>query len=390
MFYRHSHRKKIIKITTELSLIRLIIGIGLAGVQTVWVLYMKNFGISDPSIGFISSSLVIVSIITAFFSTLILEKLNEYKILITSLLVTIISFVLIANFINLYLFLFLTIILAICAVLRLDSFDILFRDKSKSQELNENEGLMYALINVGWLVGPLIAGFVLLTYGINIVFLSSAIFIGIGTIILLKLKIILPIKKRDKIDSSFFLNFKDYIKNKQLRISYIISAGIQIWWALIYIYMPLFIINNGVDKSSVGIFLASVVMPLIISEYGVSKLSQIYGFKKYLVSGFLLLSIFAFCAFLINNLHLTLFLLVLASIPMVFIEPLQDSFFFKQVRKIDEEKYLPIYGTAIDIGSFIGKFSIAIILLFLPYNYAYLIIAIFMFLIGLICLKIKE
>ena len=51
------------------------------------------------------------------------------------------------------------------SILKTDAFDILFRDISNDSNLNEDEGLMYTLINVGWLFGPLIAGFILVNLG---------------------------------------------------------------------------------------------------------------------------------------------------------------------------------------------------------------------------------
>jgi hypothetical protein len=59
------------------------------------------------------------------------------------------------------------------SILKTDSFDILFRDVSNDKKLNEDEGLLYTLLNVGWLFGPSIVGFVLVKLGMSFVFITS-------------------------------------------------------------------------------------------------------------------------------------------------------------------------------------------------------------------------
>jgi MFS family permease len=183
---------------------------------------------------------------------------------------------------------------------------------------------------------------------------------------------------------------KDYFNEKKLYIPYIVAAGVEIWWALIYIYIPLFMINNNMPLEYIGYFLAAITIPTMLFEYPAGKLSVKRGFKWFFVIGYLLLGLSAIIAYFITDIFIILIIMTLASIPMSFIEPLQDSFFFKRVRSIDEEKYFPIFASSGDIGAFIGHFSIATLLLFVPNNFAYLGVAVFMILIALICLKIND
>ena len=374
MFKLHKMKRRHYRNTTEISISRL----------------MMAFGLKDSTIGFISAFLVILSLIAALYSTPILEKIKEFKILVTSLVVTIISYLSIAYFKNLYFFIFISMILTIVAVFRLDSFHILFRDEAKNKTLNEEEGLMFELLNVGWFIGPLIAGFVLARYGVSSVFVMSSAFILMGLIILLTLNIKYKEKKRTYIDKNIKENITSYIKKKKLKIPYLVSAGVEIWWALIYIYVPLFIIKSGAGEEVVGIFLSAIVVPLVLLEYKAGKLSETLGFRKFLLIGYLILGSSAVIAFFSSNIYLTLVILSFSSFGMAMIEPLQDSFFFRQVKCNDEEKYYPIYATSGEIGSFLGKFLIAGVLLILPGKFAYLTIAIFMFFIAWICYNIKD
>ena len=139
-----------------------------------------------------------------------------------------------------------------------------------------------------------------------------------------------------------------------------------------------------------GFFLALVTVPLVILEYEAGYFSEKYGFKPFLVAGFFIMGLAALVSFFVSNIYLIMAVLVVASIGMACVEPLLDSFFFKKVKSKDEEKYYPIFSTSCDVGSFTGKFLIAGVLIILPTNFAYLTIALLMFFIALISLKIKE
>ncbi len=386
----HKFRRKNFRKTTKLSLIRMILAIGFACIDTVWVLYMDSFGVSQSEIGFISAALVLVTLVSSFFSTIILEKIDEFKILLYSLIVIATSY-LVISFVNLFwIFILLSILITVVTILKTDCFDILFRDISNDKNLNEDEGLMYTLINVGWLFGPLIAGFVLVQFGMSFVFVTSSIFIFLGGFILYKLNFKTPEKKREEIDSNIWKNLKDFFSDKKLIIPYVMAAGIEIWWALIYIYVPLFIIKNGMSEMFVGYFLSFVIIPLILFEFQIGKLSLKYGFRIFFFLGFFLLMIAGIVSYFSVNFYFTLVVLGIASIPMAFLEPIQDSYFFKQIASNDEEKFYPIFATAADLGSFIGKISIAVFLLFMPEKVAYLVIAGFMGVLTVIALKVKN
>ncbi len=380
------------KTTTKLSVTRLILGLGLACISTIWTLYMSSFGISDSMIGFIASGLVAVSLFVAFFATLVLEKFNVFKILLTSLSIQILVYLSIIYFDAFYVFMILSVIITIAEVFRIASFDILFRDQARKKELNEDEGLMYSLINIGWLIGPLIAGFFLVEYGIKSVFLIAVIFMTMSLLMLAGINVKKhPIKKDIFNNNNVTKNFIKFFSNKKLRLSYLVSLGICIWLGLIFIYMPLFIVHNQIGKEYIGFFLSAFAIPLILFEYIAGKLSQKYGFKAFFVLGFLSLAIIAFLIFIINNIYATMLFLIISGFALAFLEPLQDSYFFYNVRhKKDDSKYYPIYSTSASVGSFIGKISIATILLFLPERYAYLITGIFMLIIGIIFLLSNE
>lgn len=371
MLFLHRRHKKF-KRTTQIAIVMFFVAIGLAIIDTIWALYLDSFGLTESQVGFVSSIFVFVSLLSSLFFIPILERFNENRIIVYSLAISIISYLGIAFFNNLYAFIILAIIVTIVSNLRSDTMDIVFRDNTKKSELNSAEGFLYQMLNIGWLVGPFIAGFFMLFLHISRVFISAVffLFIGLSLFIMLHLK---EVKKtRDVIHDNILKNIRAFIVNKKLWMPYMIAAAIEFWWALSYIYVPLFIINAGLGVHYVSIFFALIVVPLVLLEYRAGVLSEKYGFKPFFIFSFAGLAVSSFLLFLIDDIKIQLVILVLSSVFMAFLEPLQDSFFFRQVKLKDEERFYPIYGTATSIGSFMGKIVIAVVLLFFSSKFAYL------------------
>jgi MFS family permease len=387
----HLHRKHRLSKSSQLSIVQLFIAIALASMETVWALFMYSLGLNESTIGFISGGLIVITLIVFITSIPVLERVNQNKLLATSLLFAIIAYSLIALFPNLILFLALTIGLTIFAVYQFECSMIIFRDNTKTKELNKQEGLLFSILNVGWLVGPLIAGFIIAKFSLNSVFFATAVFLFIA-LTLFKFLAIAPVKKKRKeIDGHLLKNIRDFFKDKKIHLPYIMATGIEVWWALIYIYVPIFMVKQGVAESYVGLFLSAIVLPLILIDYPIGRLSEKKGFRFFFATGYGSLAVISCIVFFFSGeIFAQLFLLVVASIFVGFIEPLQDTFFFKNVKSSEEEKYYPFQGTAPAIGGFIGKVSIAALLLFLPDSAAFLLIAGFMTIFFLIALRIKK
>ena len=389
MFHLHRKHRKF-SASSELTIIRLFIAIGLASIETVWSLFMNSLGFSDSAIGFISAGLVIVSVIVAIYSTPILEKFNQNKILIMSMAIGMVSYGIIGFFPSTAVFLTLATVLTIVSVFQTECFDIIFRDNTKKKELSEKEGLLYTVLNVGWLIGPLIAGYVLLQYTISSVFFIASVFFAIAAILLIILHLKEVHKNRKVIDKNIFGNIKEFFKTKKIHLPYILSAGIEVWWAIVCIYLPLFIIKNGLPNIAVGVFMTAITIPLIIIEYPVGKWAGTKGFKPFFYWGYGCLAMISVALFwLSGHIYTQLILIVIASFFVGFLEPIQDTYFFNNVKKDEEEKFYPFYSTAAHAGGLLGKVSIATVLLFLPEQYSYLIIGLFMAGFALLALQIK-
>jgi predicted MFS family arabinose efflux permease len=250
---------------------------------------------------------------------------------------------------------------------------------------------MYALESIGWIVSPFLAGIILERFGF------SWVFIGVALFPLLAIPLIIKTRTKDvphtTLHRSVFSlksNFFDFLSEKRLHLPYIFSASIGFWWNFLYIYPPLFLVNSGYSEFWVGIFIGAINIPTLFFEYLAGKQITYHHFRTFFLIGYCLLAFFAILCFLISSLPIILILLVLASIPLSYVEPIQPAYFFSLVKRKDEERYYPVFDTSFDMGSMIGKFLPALILLFLPASFTFLAVGLCMLALAGLSLKVHR
>ncbi len=374
----------------KISIVGFLVAISLSSVQTIWALYIDSFVHNESFVGFIASALTLISFISYFLFIPLIEKHSKSKIYSYSLILMAVAYILFALNTKFYFFVVLAFLITLMQTFRTTSFGIIVRDKSKDSCLSRNEGVLYTILNCAWVIGPLIAGIIANKYGLNLVFILSAIFIFLGFLVFMFANI-KDININRKTHKDLIKNFKDFFKNKQRSLSYFIGGGVNLWWSLIYLFVPLHIMRSGLNELWVGYFLFAIAIPLILTEYHFSKLTSKYGYKKIFQAGYAFAAIISFLCFFVYNIYMVLALLVLASFGMALLEPTTETHFFKTLKKKSEEnRFYGPYNTTIDFNSFVGRLFGALILLFLPFNYLFLLYGSFMFIMILISSKIKN
>ncbi len=373
----------------RLSVIMLIIAISAAFIDTIWAIYMDSFIDNMAIIGFISAALTAVSFFSFFVIIPLVEKSNKSKLYSITLLMYVITYVLFAINSKFYLFIVLAFILTILTTIRITAFGIIVKDESNQKVLSRNEGLVYTFMNAGWVVGPLIAGFIADKFGLSRVFLLAAVFMLMAWF-LFKISKIKDSHAKKKADLNLVKNFISFFKDKQRVLAYIISGGGNFWWILIYLFMPLYILKQGLGDLWIGYFLFAVAVPLVLTEYKISKLAGKIGFQKMFKIGFFILAAASIVCFFINNIYAIMIILVLASIGPAILEPNTEAYFFDITPDKDESRFYGPFNTSIDVNQFIAKIVSSVVLLFLPFKFVFLVFGAGMIALFILSCRIKD
>ncbi|MEK6835565.1 MAG: MFS transporter, partial [Nanoarchaeota archaeon] len=158
------------KTISILLFIGLIISISNGLFNTIWALFLDSFLHNESYVGLFSTLISIVALISFVIFIPIIEKYQENKVYIYSLAFSIFILFLYSITKSIYLVFVLALIYIMFGVLRAESFGIMYRNESKTKALGKNEGLVYTLSNLGWLLGPLLGAFLLRIYDIPQIF----------------------------------------------------------------------------------------------------------------------------------------------------------------------------------------------------------------------------
>ncbi len=367
-------------------------------IDTIWAVYMEGFLGNMALVGFFSAFLTVIAFFGFFFFVPFIEKKNKSNLFSLSLALYAIIYLIIAINKNPYIFVALAIVSTILTTLKITSFGIIIRDKSRETELARNEGVMYTLMNTAWVIGPLIAGLLSEFLGISFTFIISAIFMILALVSFKVSRIQDPnIKKR--IDRNMYKNFKEFFKNKNRVLSYIIGGGVPFWWALIYLFIPMFIIGKGLPIEWVGYFLFAIAVPLILFTYLFAKLAGKVGFKKLFKIGFFILFISVLSCFFIsgvptvlgfNSVYAILGILVLASTGMAMLESTVEAYFFDLMKEKEELHFYGPYNTNLEVSRLIAYAVPSVILIFLDFKFIFLFFALVMLFMFFLSFRVRE
>ena len=385
----HTIRGVRLSAINKLGILGLISSFAIASVVTIWAVYIDTFFKNPAYTGFIISFFTIIATLSFIFLMPLVEKSNKAKLYGLTILAYIISYALFAFLPSIYVVLFLGTVIAITGSLKITLFGIIFRDKTKDNEVSKNIGLVYTLINIAWFIAPVVAGFIASKFGIKSVFLFATGIFLINSI-LFRIFNIKDNRKNKRIDKNSLKQFFNYFKNKKRIHAYFLGGGINLWWSLIYIYIPIYIYTLGLGEKIIGYFLGAVVIPLILSEYYFGKLAGKKGFKKIFFTGYIILSLSAFIVFFIPNIYFILGILVVAGLGIAMLESTTDAYFFDVISEKERDRFYGLYNTTIELNSFLGSALPAVILLFFPFKTIFLFFGGTMLILSLMSLKIKE
>lgn len=379
-----SQNKGILKMSNGLFFASL----GFALVSSVLAIYLESFVHNDAKVGFIFAGIMFISFISYFIAVPFLEKRDKSKIYLLSLILIAASYFMYYFIENLLLFILLMVFTVIISVISLTSRGLIVEHLSDKKHLARDEGFAFTSMNLAWVIGPLLVGFLLAYLTEKYIFLLAALMILLSAFVF-KISKIRYSGINKAVHKNFVKNFYSFFTNKDRVKVYILNAGVTFWWSLIFIYSPLFIIKYF-DDSYVGYFLFFSMLPLIFIEYYAGKKASEIGYKKIFFVGYLITGILTITCFFIGNVYWILGFLCLSSFGIGLTEATTESYFFDILKKKEDQRYYAPYNTGIDAGRLIGQFIPALILLILPFKSIFLFFGIVMLSLAALSLKIKD
>lgn len=387
----HKHKKGRV-----FAVISLATSLGAGAFWTIFPLILEENLQSDFKVGIYYSLIAFFGLIGSILSTWLFQRYSKVLITKISLSTSLIALFGMTMAKNIWHISGLDVPRSICIMLTGIALSLFVRDFAKNEELPLEEGRYYLYGNIGWFIGPALGGYAAKFFGNESVFIIAGVFYCVALMIFLHQHLVvknpaLSHKKHEEGIGDLFANIRLYFRNSELIKVFLVALGMYLWFYTSGIYIPLQIISLGFSPEVVGLVISGSMLPLLILEARVGGEAKEGGTKKYIVDGYAILmaSVLSF-VLLAERPLLLLVAFCLINIGAALIEPLQEAYFFKVVKKPEKERFFGIYHASEPLASIIAPMIGGFLIAIGGYNGLWIGMACVMAVFTLISFSIKE
>lgn len=321
----------------------------------------------------------------------LLNKVGNRKCSLYFSFATFLSLILIAFGNNAFVVILAFIIYFIFSNILIASLDIFIEESSKKSSIGKFRGLFLMISNLAWVIAQTISGSIINKSSFKGLYIFSAIFmLLVSVIFILFLK---DFKDPKYVKMSIFRTLKTFFKNKSLKKIYFINLILKFFYAWMIIYTPIYLheyINLGWDK--IGIIFTIMLLPFVILQYPMGKISDKIGEKKLLIWGFVIITFFVLIIPLITESKIWIWGLILfgTRVGAATIEVMSESYFFKKIKAEDSEE-IDFFRNTNPVSYIIAPLIAIPILLLVPsFEYLFYVLGAIMLMGLLISFKLRD
>ena len=157
-------------------------------------------------------------------------------------------------------------------------------------------------------------------------------------------------------------NIRRFLAQPRLRLAWLIIAGRSAWWAMFFIYTPVFAVSAGLGELAGGLIVSIGTGFAFLVPFG-GWLIRRYGLRQVMVLGFL----FAGSAGLLTGAAIDtpwigVALLLLGTLAVALIDAAGSSLFFLAVRRHERAEMTTVYSTYRDAAEMMTPGTFALVL----------------------------
>lgn len=271
------------------------------------------------------------------------------------------------------------------------SIDSFLEDFSKKGETGTLRGTYLMIVNSAWILSQVISGSVINKSSLSGIYLLSAFFIFL--LIFIFLKLLKNFKDPEYVKVPIWQTFKTFLKNKHLSKIYLSNLVLQFFYAWMVIYTPLYLHQNiGLTWDKIGIIFGIMLIPFVLLDYPLGKLSDKIGEKKLLIAGFFIIALSTFIIPFISEPAILIWALVLflTRIGAATIEVMSESYFFKTIneKRADE---ISFFRNASAVAYVIAPITAFPILMYAPsFKFIFFVLSAILLIGFFVSLKLRD
>ena len=309
----------------------------------------------------------------------VLEKIGNYRAIISLMSLQFVALMGLAFGNNLIVVASAFIVSFVTISLSAFSIDVFIEEFSPNESVGKIRGFFLTIVNLAWILSPLLVCVILTNGDYYKVYLAAAILLLPAIGIVHKFK-----KFRDP-----FYNKTPYLKtmlatwkDKDVLGSLIINFLLNFFFAWMVIYTPIYLYQHiGFSWSQIGIIFSIMLVPFAILEIPLGKLADSkYGEKEILSIGFIIMSIStALISFISsNNFIIWTLILFTTRTGAAMVEIMIETYFFKKVPDT-EVNILSLFRTMRPWAYLISPVAASFLFVFVDIRYIFIFLGLLMF-----------
>jgi MFS family permease len=362
------------KKTELISLLSFFLGFSQAVLLYVMSTYFKQASGSENVSGFYLIAYAILLVVLLNLHKLT-RKLGKTSVFLVILGLKITSLVFLANSEPSSWGIFLLMLYVIFSGLEWVSLDTILESFSCDKESGRIRGVHLTVLNAGFLLGPFISIWLLGKFDFAGIFIFLLLFnILVFFFALLKLR---DTNGKSVVDISILNLLKKVAKRKNVLAIYYISFILEFFFALMVIYVPIYLLDRGLEWSQIGVIFTIMLLPFVFLQYPMGFLAdKKIGEKKLLIAALYIMGFSSLVVFLTASTSVLVWSLVMfgTRIGAAMVEILRDSYFYKRIDG-DDVDLIGFFRTSMPVGYIAAASLSFMLLLFLPLSAIFILLA---------------
>lgn len=335
--------------------------------------------ISEKYVGILYTLSSIATLLLLSKSANILKYFGNRRLILILLLVNMLSLVGMITSTNPYIVASSFVVFVSTNTQILFCIDIFIEHFSRNKNIGRTRGLYLTIINLAWMLSPLLAAFLITKEGgYKAIYILAFI-----AIVIMTLGLIFSVKTfKDKTyNRTPFLETYRYLKtNHHMLAITIIYFILQFFYAWMVVYTPIYLYQHiGLGWGQIGIIFTIMLAPFVLFGLPIGILIDKYHVKKriLLYIGFIIISVSTFLIAGITTKSIILWAIVLfiTRVGASIIETTSEIYFFTHIK--EEEAYLlSIFRDMNPVAYLIAPILGTVVFIFLPFKFLFIILGI--------------
>ncbi len=173
-------------------------------------------------------------------------------------------------------------------------------------------------------------------------------------------------------------NVRRYIAQPRLRLAWLLSFGREVFWVMLYYYMPAYMVLHGKSDNATALLITACTVALFLSP-GMGWLGRRFGVRRHLLACFVIAAAATLAAvFFFEHVAVVAALLILGSTAAVGLDSVVTVPFLRAVRARERPEMTMVYGMYRDLAGLLPTALFSALLTFFDLRSVFLATGLFL------------